>query len=86
MEPFMPSEETDLEQSSITQVIYRFLGGAALGAFVLAIPILYGASINLSFVQVAIASVVILSCGMLSIVWGEKFINTVMRVLDGTGF
>jgi hypothetical protein len=82
----MTSKDTDSKQDSVTKVIYRFLGGAVLGAFVVAIPILYGSSIDLSLVQVSIASVLVISCGLLSSVWGEKFVDIVMRMLDGTGF
>jgi hypothetical protein len=82
----MTSEDTDSKQASVTKVIYRFLGGAALGAFVVAIPILYGSSIDLSLVQLGIASVIVISCGLLSSVWGEKFVDIVMRALDETGF
>jgi ABC-type dipeptide/oligopeptide/nickel transport system permease subunit len=82
----MTSRDTDSKQASVTKVIYRFLGGAALGAFLVAIPILYGSSIDLSLVQVGIASVLVISCGLLSSVWGEKFVEIVMRMLDGAGF
>jgi hypothetical protein len=82
----MTSKDTDSKQASVTKVIYRFLGGAALGAFVVAIPILYGSSIDLNLVQVVVASVLVISCGLLSSVWGEKFVDIVMRMLDGTGF
>lgn len=82
----MTSKDTDSKQASVTKVIYRLLGGAALGAFLVAIPILYGSSIDLSLVQVGIASVLVISCGLLSSIWGEKFVDMVMRVLDGTGF
>lgn len=82
----MTSKDTDSKQASVTKVIYRFLGGAALGAFLVAIPILYGSSIDLSLVQVGIASVLVISCGLLSSIWGEKFVDMVMRMLDGTGF
>lgn len=82
----MTAKDTDSKQASITKVIYRFLGGAALGAFLVAIPILYGSSIDLSLVQVGIASLLVISCGLLSGIWGEKFVDMVMRMLDGTGF
>lgn len=82
----MASKDTDSKEVSVTKVIYRFLGGAALGAFLVAIPILYGSSIDLGSVQVGVASVLVLSCGLLSSVWGEKFVDMVMRILDGTGF
>ncbi len=82
----MTSKDTDSKQASVAKVIQRFLGGAALGAFMVAIPILYGSPIDWSLVQVGIASALIILCGLLSSVWGEKFVDTVMRVLDGTGF
>jgi ribosome biogenesis protein Tsr3 len=78
----MTSENTDSKQPSVTKGIYRFLGGAALGAFVAAIPVFYGASIDLNLAQVGIASALILSCGFLSIAWGEKFIDIVARTLN----
>jgi len=81
----MTSEETDSRKTSVNKVIYRFLGGAALGALVVAIPISYGSSIDLSLVQVGVASALIISCGLLSSVWGEKFIDVVMRALNDTG-
>jgi hypothetical protein len=78
----MTSEDTNLKQHSGAKVIYRFLGGAALGAFVVIIPISYGSSIDLNLVQISIAFSLIISCGLLSSVWGDKFIDAVMRVLN----
>jgi len=75
-------ENNDSKQPSVTRVVYRFLGGAALGAFVAAVPMFYGASIDLNLAQAGIASTLILSCGFLSIVWGEKFIDIVARTLN----
>lgn len=37
----MTSEDTDLKQHPNTKFIYRFIGGASLGAFVVLIPISY---------------------------------------------
>jgi hypothetical protein len=78
----MTSENTDAKRPAVTKAIYRFLGGAALGAFVVVIPISYGSSIDLNLAQVGIASALILSCGFLSIAWGEKFIDIVARTLN----
>jgi hypothetical protein len=78
----MTSEDTNLKQGSGAKVIYRFLGGAALGAFVVIIPISYGSSIDLNLVQIGIAFSLIISCGLLSSVWGDKFIDAVTRVLN----
>jgi hypothetical protein len=78
----MTSEDTNLKQRSSAKVIYRFFGGAVLGAFVVIIPISYGSSIDLNLVQIGIAFSLIISCGLLSSVWGDKFIDAVMRVLN----
>ncbi len=78
----MASRDTNPQQRSVTKVIYRFIGGAALGAFIVIIPISYGASTDLNLIQVGVASLLVISCGLLSSVWGEKFIDTVMRVLN----
>lgn len=84
-EPLMTSDNTDSNQRSLIKVIYRFLGGAVLGILVLLIPVTYGESNNLGLVQVGVAFVLIISCGLLSILWGEKFIDTVTRMLNSTG-
>ncbi|MBX9254190.1 hypothetical protein H1Q63_09565 [Desmonostoc muscorum CCALA 125] len=78
----MTSEDTNLKQRRGAKVIYRFLGGAALGAFVVIIPISYGSSIDLNLVQIGIAFSLIISCGLLSSVWGDKFLDAVTRVLN----
>jgi hypothetical protein len=81
----MPSEDMDSNQITVTKVGSRFLGGAALGALIVAMPISYGSSVDLSLGQIGIASVTILSCGLLSSIWGDKFIDTVMSALNNTG-
>jgi hypothetical protein len=73
-------------QSSFSiKTIFKFLGGAALGTFMVTIPILYGASTDLSLFQVCIALIVIISFGLLSSIWGEKFIDAVMGVFNSSG-
>ncbi|MBW4425405.1 MAG: hypothetical protein KME50_13395 [Nostoc desertorum CM1-VF14] len=80
----MTSEDSDLKLRFSAKVTHRFLGGAALGAFMVIIPISYGSSIDLNLVQVGIASLLIISCGLLASVWGEKFIDAVMQVLNSS--
>ena len=80
----MTSEEINLKQHSSTKVIYRFLGGAALGALVVMIPISYGSPTALSLVQVTIASVVVLTCGVLSSLWSKTFIDAVLQLLNAS--
>lgn len=78
----MASEDTELKQRQSTKVIYRFLGGAALGALMVSIPISYGSLTDLNLVQVGVASLLVLSTGLLSSMWGEKFIAALTQVLD----
>lgn len=68
------------------KTVYRFLGGSALGAFLVAIFISFGASVDFNLAQIGIASMLIISCGVMSSIWGEKFIDVVMKMLDGTTF
>jgi hypothetical protein len=78
----MTSKEANPKQRSVAKMIYRFLGGAALGAFVVMIPLSYGASIDLNLFQVSVVSLLVISCGLLSSLWGEKFIDAVMQMLN----
>jgi hypothetical protein len=86
----MKFKDNDGKQAFVTKIIYRFFGGAALGTFVVAIFILNELFFNnesfnnLNLVRVSILIMLIISSGLLSIVWGEKFIDAVMRVLDNT--
>jgi hypothetical protein len=84
-EPLMTSDNTDSNQRSPIKVIYRFLGGAVLGIPALLIPITYGEFNDFGLVQVGVAFVLIVSCGLLSIVWGEKFIDAIAQMLNSTG-
>ncbi len=81
----MTSDNTDSNQRSWITVVHRFLGGAVLAILVLLIPITYGEFKNVGRVQVDVAFALMISCGLLSILLGEKFIDTVMRVLNSTG-
>lgn len=82
----MTSDNTDSKQRSLTKVIYRFLGGGALSTLILLIPITYGASKDFGLVQAGVASVLVVSCGLLSILWGEKFADMVLPVHTGAAF
>ncbi|MBU7583406.1 MAG: hypothetical protein KAF91_10945 [Nostoc sp. TH1S01] len=81
----MSSDNTNSNQRSLTKVIYRFLGGAVLATLVLLIPITYGTFNDFGLVQAGVASLLVIFCELLSIVWGEKFIDVVMRMLNSTG-
>lgn len=81
----MSVEDTDLKKHSVTKIAYRFLGGVAIGAFIAIVPILYCSPTDLNLAQIIIALLLVILSGLLSSMWGEKFINAVMRVLDSFG-
>ena len=73
------------QPNSRVKGVYRFLGGAALGAFVAIIPISYSTTIDLNLLQIGIVCFSVVLCGTLTSLWGEKFVNAVTRVLDSFG-
>ena len=79
----MTSEDSDLKKQS-TDVAYRFLGGAVLGAFMVLIPY-FLTSRELNLLDVGAALLLISSCGLLSSLWGKKFIEALMRSLESSG-
>jgi hypothetical protein len=82
----MTSENPNPKQNPVTKVIYRFLMGALLGAFVIVIPIsAYGSFADLGLVQVGFSSLLVISFGLLSSVWGKRFIDAVMETMDSFG-
>jgi len=77
------SEAIAMNQDSLTKGLFRFLGGAACGAFLVSIPGLYGASVDWGLLQIGIATLMVIASGGLATLWGEKFIDAVMRTLNG---
>lgn len=81
----MNSEDPNLKPRAGAKPIYRFLGGTALGTSIVLIPISASWPIDLTPVQIGIALSLALSCGVFSSLWGEKFIDAVMRLLESFG-
>jgi hypothetical protein len=81
----MNSEKNDRKQHSGVKLIYRFLGGAALGAFLVIIPVSYSSSIDWGLAQIGLASFMVILCGLLSSIWGGKFVDMVARTLNSFG-
>jgi hypothetical protein len=77
----MPKETENLALS----LAARFLGGAALGAVLVSLPLTYGSPIGLDGMQLAKAGLVLVGCGLMSMVWGAKLVNAVMEALAKTG-
>lgn len=80
----MASEDIELEKHSATNIVYRFLGGAALGTFMVSIPYLLS-SIELNLFNIGIAILLIVLCGLLSTLLGNKFIEVLIRLLESSG-
>lgn len=83
----MSTSNKEIQQSPATQRMYRFLAGAALGAFVTVLPpISYSSSINWHFPQVALVIGAMLVCGFLAMVLGRGFVDAVMKSFESWGF
>jgi hypothetical protein len=80
----MASEETELKKHSAANVVYRFLGGAALGTFMVVIPY-FLSSIELNFLNIGIATLLVVLCGLLSSWFGKRFIAVLIRSLESSG-
>ena len=81
----MASEQTGInKQLSGRKAIYRFLGGAALGTFMVFIPYWF-VPLETDFLHLGIAALLILLCGTLSSLLGEKFIESLAQALSDSG-
>ena len=81
---YMASDETDQKKLSTDNAVYRFLGGAALGTFMVVIPYLLS-SIELNLLNIVIATLLVVSCGLLSSLFGKRFIAALIRSLESSG-
>lgn len=79
----MTSEDNDLEQRSASKTAYLFLGGITTGAFAMLILDSFF-PVELNMLNVGIAIVVVMSCGLLSSIFGKSFINALMDVLGSS--
>lgn len=82
----MTAKDNDLQQPSVAERTYRFLGGAALGGFLVLIPISYSSPIHWNLFQITLVFLLILACGLLSSVLGKGFIDVVMRSFESSSF
>jgi hypothetical protein len=82
----MTPEQAEAKSSSTLAAVYRFLGSAALGTFLMVILMSYGTSMPWSLAQVGVLSLPVVGCGVLAVVWGQQFIDAVMQTLNNAGF
>ncbi|MEL7083078.1 MAG: hypothetical protein AAGM36_01145 [Cyanobacteria bacterium J06597_1] len=69
---------------SVTTQLYQFLGGATVGAIMIAVP--YSVtSIPFDSLHIGIAAFFVLVCGTLASQFGSSFIETLSKLLANTG-
>lgn len=74
---------TNTEQSSVHQ-LYRFFGGAVLGAFMVLVPY-WLAPINVTPLSIGVGSALVITCGLLSVRFGKQFFETLANLLGASG-
>lgn len=80
-----PTEASNALDS--TAKLIRFLAGTTLGLLLVAIPF-FASGLSLGAVtgvQIGVGAIAVLACGVLGLAFGEKFVNGVMKVLEGMG-
>ncbi len=81
----MALEQAEAKSSSTLAAVYRFLGGAVLGTFLIVILRSYGTSMPWILAQVGVLSLPVVGFGVLAVVWGQQFIDAVMQTLNNAG-
>ncbi|MEM9539861.1 MAG: hypothetical protein AAGA60_10145 [Cyanobacteria bacterium P01_E01_bin.42] len=80
----MVLENSNDKQPSWLNAFYRFLGGTAIGSFMAIVPYLIS-PIELNGLSISIALLLVVSCGLLAVYFGEKFVESLARILDSSG-
>ncbi|MBP0019838.1 MAG: hypothetical protein J7647_20080 [Cyanobacteria bacterium SBLK] len=80
----MALEHPNDQQPSLLHAFYRFLGGTAVGLFMAIVPYLIS-PIELNGLSISVAVLLVLSCGLLAVYFGEKFVESLTRLLDSSG-
>ncbi len=68
----------------LSGIAVRFVGGAAMGALIVSVPFSAGYASQPSTLQLAVAAFVVLSAGVMSSLWGERFLEAISKALDST--
>jgi hypothetical protein len=80
-------EATQVEQAvkkKLSGMALRFSGGAGMGALIAAAPCSAGYTSQLSIFQISLAGLVIVTPGVMSCLWGDRFLDTMPKTLDVT--
>jgi len=62
----------------------RYAAGAGMGALILSVPFSAGDASQFSIVQISVAGLVVVTSGVLSCLWGDRFLDSVSKALDFT--
>lgn len=80
----MDSEQTKLAASDHMNSIYRIAAGAVVGTFLVLVPYSFLA-VKLDLLHIGLAILIVLSCGVLSGLWGGKFVESLTRLMNSSG-
>jgi hypothetical protein len=78
----MPTEKP--VKKTFSGLALRFAGGAGMGALMTSVPFSAGYASQLSIFQISLAGLVVVTSGVMSCLWGDKFLDTVSKALDST--
>jgi hypothetical protein len=65
-------------------MVRRFAGGAAMGVLIASVPFAAGHPFQLSSLEMAAATLVITTSGVMGCLWGGRFLDALSRALDST--
>lgn len=77
----MTHQQNSSDPRSLKNIAYQFLLGAALGLIISLIPWVLIAPVLTAW-NLAVTSIIILLCGILSALLGKQFLNSLIRFLD----
>ncbi len=80
----MTSEDSSPKHRTSTDRIKQFLLGIAFGLLLMIIPLSYISisAIGFNLLHVGVLAAVVLSCGILAAVFGEKFLSPLVNFLE----
>jgi len=71
-------------KKTLSGTALRFAGGAGMSALITAVPFSAGYSSQLSIFQISLAGFLVVISGVMSCLWGDKFLDAVSKSLDST--
>lgn len=72
------------QQRMLSARALRFAAGAGMGALITWVPVSAGVAPDSSPVAIIVSALVVVASGLLSSLWGDRFLDAVSRALDST--